>query len=162
MDKLISSVDEEITLLANKVFALCEHHFIAKAQPHYLRTLKENLQQDEVIILLDFAENYSFVIQDAVQGFHWGNSQATLHRLVVYQASPNNILECLSMCVASDHQSHYQSTFHDFLASALYPLSKKLPFVKKVVILVMYSMQHHNIKITRHSLIFVSINKTTI
>ena len=37
------------------------------------------------------------------------------------------------MCVASDHQSHYQSTFHAFLASALYPLSKKLHFVKKVV-----------------------------
>ena len=32
MNKLISSVDEHITLLANKVFTLREHHFIAKAQ----------------------------------------------------------------------------------------------------------------------------------
>ena len=78
MNKLTSPVDEYITLLANKVFPLCEDHVIAKAQSDYLRTQKENLQQDEGIILLDFAENYSFVIQDAVQGFHWENSLATL------------------------------------------------------------------------------------
>ena len=71
MNKLTSSVDETITFLANKVFALCEHHFFAKAQSDYLRTRKENLQQHEAIILLDFAENYLSVIQDAVQGFHW-------------------------------------------------------------------------------------------
>ena len=66
MNKLTSSVDEYITLIANEVFVLCEHHFIAKAQLDYLRTRKENLQQDEAIILLDFAENYLFVIQDVV------------------------------------------------------------------------------------------------
>ena len=66
MNKLTSSVDEYITLIANEVFVLREHHFIAKAQLDYLRTRKENLQQDEAIILLDFAENYLFVIQDVV------------------------------------------------------------------------------------------------
>ena len=42
MNKLTSSVHEYITLLANKVFALCEHHFIAKTQSGYLRTRKVN------------------------------------------------------------------------------------------------------------------------
>ena len=102
MNKL-TSVDKYITLLANKVFALCEHHFIAKAQSDYLRTQKENLQHNEAIIVLDFAENCSFAIQDAVPGFNWENSQSTLHPLVVYYASPNNILEFLSICVVSDH-----------------------------------------------------------
>ena len=69
MNKLTWSVDECITLLAYQVFALCEHYCITKAQSDYLRTRKENLQQDKAITLLDFANNYSFVIQDAVQGF---------------------------------------------------------------------------------------------
>ena len=56
MCKLTSSVDEYITLLHNEAFALCEHHFIRKAQSDYLRTRKENLQQDEALV--DFAENY--------------------------------------------------------------------------------------------------------
>ena len=126
MNKL-TSVDEYMTLLANKAFAFCEHHF---RQSVYLRTQKENLQQwsslsFNKIILLDFAENYSLVMQDAVQGFHWENRQATLHPLVVYHASPNNILEYLNTCVVSDHKLHNQSAVHAFLASAL-------AFVKKV------------------------------
>ena len=32
----------------------------------------------------DFAENYSFVIQDASQSFHWNNLQATIHPFVCY------------------------------------------------------------------------------
>ena len=49
MKKLTSSVDKYIALLANKVFALCVHYFIGRAQSDYLRTRKENLQQDEAI-----------------------------------------------------------------------------------------------------------------
>ena len=30
----------------------------------------------------DFSENYSFVLQDAAQGFHWNNAQATMHPFV--------------------------------------------------------------------------------
>ena len=133
MNELTSSVDEYITLLANKVFALCEHHFIAKTRSDYLRTRKENLQHNEAIIILDFAENCSFVIQDAVQGFNWEISQSTLHPLVVYHASPNNILEFLSICVVSDHQSHDQSAVHASLACALSFVKTKLPFIKKVL-----------------------------
>ena len=32
----------------------------------------------------DFSENYAFVVQDAVQGFHWNNTQATIDPFVVY------------------------------------------------------------------------------
>ena len=46
----------------------CLHHFIVNEQSSYLRKLKEGLSPDEAIVLLDFAENYSFIIQDAVQG----------------------------------------------------------------------------------------------
>ena len=31
-----------------------------------------------------FRKNYSFVLQDAAQGFHWNNSQATLHPFIAY------------------------------------------------------------------------------
>ena len=33
-------------------------------------------------IILDFAENYNFIVQDAAQGFRWNNNQATLHPLL--------------------------------------------------------------------------------
>lgn len=31
-----------------------------------------------------FVENYTFVVQDAIQSFHWNNGQVAIHPLVVY------------------------------------------------------------------------------
>jgi hypothetical protein len=50
----------------------------------FLKELKCNLQSGEFVVLCDFAENYSFVLQDGVQGFYWNNAQATTHPFVIY------------------------------------------------------------------------------
>ena len=50
--------------------------------------LEENLQPDEMIIQGDFAEDYSIMVQDEIQSYHWENSQVTLHPFVLYY--PNN------------------------------------------------------------------------
>ena len=114
MNKLTSTIEEYINLLSEKVFELCEHCFISKAQSNFLKYKKETVSQNEAIILLDFAENYSFIIQDAVQGFHWENSQATLHPSVAYYRNTNGNLESQSLCVVSDHQKHNQPAVHSF------------------------------------------------
>ena len=43
---------------------------------------KESPQDGEVLVRL--SEKYSFVLQDAAQGYHWNNAQATLHLFVAY------------------------------------------------------------------------------
>ena len=35
-------------------------------------------------MLADYAENYSMVVQDAVQGWYWTKQQCTTHPLVLY------------------------------------------------------------------------------
>ena len=40
------------------------HHFIKDSQASYLRDSKENLDDKTCIIQLDFAENYSFIMQN--------------------------------------------------------------------------------------------------
>ena len=45
-----------------------------------------------MLILLNFAENYCFVVQDAVQGCHWNNSQATLYPFVAYCLNCNTLV----------------------------------------------------------------------
>jgi len=37
------------------------------------------LQAGEILVTVDVSENYSFILQDAAQEFHWNNSQATIH-----------------------------------------------------------------------------------
>ena len=72
-----STVEEFIAKIVDDVYEVCPHHFIAKVQANHLKMAKENLSKNELIILLDFAENYSFVVQDAVQGFHWEKGKFT-------------------------------------------------------------------------------------
>ena len=77
-----STVDEFIQTATEMIYDLCHHHFIKDWQASYLRDSKENLDNKTCIILMDFTENYSFIIQDAMQGFYWQNSQAMLHHLL--------------------------------------------------------------------------------
>ena len=48
------------------------------------KKIKPEIDSSTVLFLGDFTENYQFVIQDEVQGFHWNNSQSTLHPVVTY------------------------------------------------------------------------------
>ena len=59
---------------------------------------------------MDFAENYSFFVQDAIQGFHWNNSQATLHSFVVYFDNEGKT----ESCIISDHMPHNANFIHAF------------------------------------------------
>ena len=58
------------------------------------------------LVLLDFAENYHFIVQDEVQGYHWNKDQCTLHPVVVYYKDENNQLQHISLCVSSDDFVH--------------------------------------------------------
>ena len=64
-----STVEEFIAKIVDDVYEVCPHHFIAKAQANHLKMAKENLSENELIILLDFAENFSFIVQDAGKDF---------------------------------------------------------------------------------------------
>ena len=52
------------------------------------------LDNETCIILIDFVENYSFLVQDAIQSFYWQNQQATLHPFEVYYNDDDGKLKC--------------------------------------------------------------------
>ena len=56
--------------------------------------------------LLDFAENYSYIVQDEVQSFHWNNSQCSLHPAVIYYRDCDKELCSKSFCIVSEDLLH--------------------------------------------------------
>ena len=44
---------------------------------------RENLDSDTCIVMLDFAENYQYVLQNEIQLFHWNNSQCSIHPAII-------------------------------------------------------------------------------
>lgn len=65
------------------------HDFIARQQAKFISEKKETLGSGEFLVVADFSENYSFVIQDEVQSFHWKNLQATVHPFLCYYREQN-------------------------------------------------------------------------
>ena len=125
LESKLMLVGDFLSHLVSKVYDISVHHFVSKHQAQYLRTCKENLKTGDIVVLMDFAENYSFVVQDAVQGFHWENSQASLHPFVVYYHQDNNI-QCLSACVISDSLRHDTIAVHVFMSKFINYLKKTL------------------------------------
>jgi hypothetical protein len=63
---------------------------------------------------MDFAENYSFVVQDEVQSFHWNNTMVTLHPFEAY-FKENGKLSNLNFVVISECNIHDTVSVHLFL-----------------------------------------------
>jgi hypothetical protein len=101
----ILSVEDFVSLLVQKLNTLTAHSYIAKAQAKYLKKCKEELKENEVIVLGDFAENYKFVIQDEIQGFHWNKQTCTLHPIVLYYKKEGTLTQ-KSLCFISDDLNH--------------------------------------------------------
>ena len=68
---------------------------------------KEELCSGEILVNVDFSENYSFILQDAIQGYHWNNSQVTIHPYVAfYINSGDSEVHHLSYMIISDCLHH--------------------------------------------------------
>lgn len=86
------------------------HFYNMKTQYKQTKILKENLQQGEIVIHMDFAENYSCKTADEVQSAYWNASQITLHPMVIYFKDEDGHLKHQSYVAVSDELSHSAST----------------------------------------------------
>lgn len=125
-------VSDFIETLSKKVDTVTTHHFIAKKQAAYLRRAKDNLKEDEMIVLLDFAQNYSFLVQDSIQGHHWNNSMATVHPYCLYFLKDGK-LTTESLCIISDCLEHNVYTVYKFNSELIGHIKANHPHIKKVM-----------------------------
>ena len=95
-------VDEFVDTFCEKLELLRPHSFIASQQASFYSDCKAGLAPREIVVTVDFTENYSFILQDAAQGFHWNNSQATIHPFILLQHTSKRVVRyvilALSLC----------------------------------------------------------------
>lgn len=132
MIDVVEPLHEYLSSLSKKISSMVRHHFVAQQQSQYFKHLKETLPpESEAIIVGDFSENYSFIVQDAAQGFHWENSQCTVHPFVVYYKSTiHQELSHFSVCFLS--LKHNTIMVYSFISKLLTNVRSKCPQLKKV------------------------------
>ena len=116
-------VDEFVESFCSKLEALLTHSFIAKQQSQFYRDMKTSPPPGVFVVSADFSENYAFVLQDAAQGYHWNNAQATVHPFVIYYKDSSSTNH-LNFVVVSD------CLHHDTIAVYLFQ-KNLIAFLKK-------------------------------
>ena len=137
LETVIRSTDDFVEDLVDRLCHLQCHSFIATQQSKFMKEIKEGPIDEQILDIADFAENYSFVLQDEVQGYHSTNSQATIHPFVVYHRFPVEGNEStdrkeISFVVISDHLLHNTLVGHYF-QSKLIKFLKEIMSFKKVI-----------------------------
>jgi len=138
LETKIQTADEFTRTFIGSIPNVLNHDFVARQQAQFLQEVKRTLKPCEFLVIGDFAENYSFVVQDAAQSFHWNNLQATLHPFVCYYTSEpdvNNIttLKHVSFVVISENSSHDTIAVHLFQKVLINFLSKKITTPQKMI-----------------------------
>ena len=129
-------VNNFIDLLVTSIKNLCKHHFISQKQAEHFEYVKTNLiDNEQCLVNLDFAQNFTYAIQNEVQSHYWhrGNhtNQVTLHPFVVYFKS-NNEIHHKSFCIFSDYLVHNAGTVYVFISKIIPLLKECLPRLKKI------------------------------
>lgn len=68
LETIQSTTDDFLDKFSEKLSRLLTHSYIAKEQSSFLNSKRKNLKPGECIVICDFSENYSFVVQDSIQG----------------------------------------------------------------------------------------------
>ena len=133
LQEVVEPVDDFLASFSSAIVLLTRHHYVSKKQSEAFKVAKESLKEDEVLLVGDFAENYSFVVQNAAQGHHWNNSQCTLHPFVVYFKGADGTIKHESFCFISDCTKHSTAMVYTFLKTLIPFLKEKYPAMRKII-----------------------------
>lgn len=132
LESVIDIVQDFIKKFLEKIKILIPHDFINHQQSIFIKNCKEQLKEGEFLVQCDFAENYAFIIQNSVQGFHWNNNQATIHPFVIYYRDDENILQHLSFVNISDCNEHNSISVYLFISKMIAFLKTKFQIINKI------------------------------
>ncbi|KYM95059.1 hypothetical protein ALC62_14305, partial [Cyphomyrmex costatus] len=107
------------------------HSYIAKQQSNFLIQKENELQPGECIVICDFAENYAFVLQDAIQGIHWNNDQVTIHPFAIYYKE-NGKKHFVNFVAISDCLKHDTIAVHLFQRDLIAFLQEKFDNLNEI------------------------------
>lgn len=130
---------EEHSVFAENFPAILEkfilHDFIYKQQKEYIKSLKSGDLQGgtSAVLTVDFGENYSFVVQNAVQSYHWNNRQATVHPFVLYTSGNDpGKPEYKTYFIISDDMAHDAHAFHSFRVRVMERIKQQFPQLNNI------------------------------
>lgn len=133
LETLIRTTDVFISEFTEDIAHLVTHDFICRKQIEYLKYRKDALKPNEAVVVCDFSENFSFVIQDEVKGYHWNQQQCTIHPFVIYfRSTENGPVENQTFTIIAESLKHDFCSVWQFQLKLFEFLKEKLPNINRL------------------------------
>lgn len=129
------SIMELQNLLISKTTDYTKHVFYMRHQQRHLRLQKMNIKPNELILQIDFSENYVSKYTTEIQSVHFGASkrQISLHTgIYYYRQKTNSSIRSQCFCSVSDNLDHQSHAVWAHLDGILSELSRTFPDTYKV------------------------------
>ncbi|VEN43374.1 unnamed protein product [Callosobruchus maculatus] len=105
------------------------HVFVKRQQSLHFENKKKNSTALEVVLQVDFAENFSILCQDEIQSAHWSHPQVTIFTGCAWSDAGN---AKHSYIIMSNELNHDKYAVWAFMRKIIDDLKQKYPEMKKV------------------------------
>lgn len=112
------SVGALILELTEETKSLSEHLFVASWQQAQFSQLLKNIPPSWTVLNMDFAENYTCIMQNEVQSGRWGHNQVTVHPTVAYYRCPKEECDKIvqeALIFVTDDMTHDANAVNEFV-----------------------------------------------
>jgi hypothetical protein len=105
-----------------------------KHQYEELRKLRENLPKGDVVVWMDFDENYIRSSFEEVQSAYWNTSMVTLHTMAVYFRSEgiDRVQSVQCYFAVSDVLNHNAVSVYTILKKLISELKMLVPDIRRI------------------------------
>ncbi|CAH2094688.1 unnamed protein product [Euphydryas editha] len=117
--------------LESTLDAFLKHNLNIIVQYDVIKQLKQNLNEKEILVHIDFSENYCLKYNQEIQSFHFGGSreQVSLHTGVVYyKDTDGETFKTKSFCTVSNCLQHDAKAIWAHLQPVLKMINSLVPY----------------------------------
>lgn len=109
-----SSVERAVQELQIQLSKFKKHVYINNIQTAHFKVMKEKIGPNEIVVQIDFAENFATTSQDEVQAAHFSYDQVTIFTICIWTAN-----KIQSLAIISNDLTHDKYSVWTFLRSLL-------------------------------------------
>ena len=129
------TIAELLSRFINSVNHMSIHLFHFRWQAFQFDECKKQLQDGDILLIMDFATNYSHHKQDEVHDAFWCRKQTTLHPTIAYYPCPCKCghLVCDEIMILSNDLKHDSFAVNTFVEKALTHLRENKVTIKRLI-----------------------------
>lgn len=118
------TVDDLLEDLEVQLPSFLEHVFVKRQQARIFKEKIEHLTEEEAVVQVDFAENFSCKYLGEIQSAHWSQDQVTLFTVAIWTKSGDKNSCCESHVIVSDDLKHDKTSVAVFMCKVVNDLVK--------------------------------------